>query len=146
MKIFDNGIDFKTIGAVKQGFLAGLVDEAEHNLRESDASALDLSEDVYDELENVSFFAKNVDPDAVKQASEIIDSFFNVASAEQKKLVEAMSEEQKISFGMDLFYSLLYDNGILGDSYRSALEAVPPVNASPVIGQSVDGDIRVFFV
>ncbi len=144
MKLFDNGIDVKELGAVKQGFLAGLVDEAEHDLRENEA--LDFSEDFYDELEDVSFFAKNVDPDAVKQASEIVDSFFNVANTEQKKLVESMSNDQKIAFGMDLFYSVLYDSEILGDSYRSALESMPPVNASPVIGQSVDGDIRVFFM
>ena len=145
MKIYKNDVSFASLDPVKNGFIMGLVEDAEQNFREWDASALGFSEKEYAKVERVAFSPENVDADSVNYAIGIVDSFFADADEAQKKLVEDMTDNQKLAFGVDLFFAVLYDSNILDDAFFSAVNAMPHVDASGSIGKSTEGDVRVFF-
>ena len=144
--IFDNGIDDENIGFIKKGFLSALVEDAEANLRDNDPEDLGLTENQYKELRDYGFSARNISPEAVERCGKIVDDFTAYAlDDKQREQVNAMNREEQIGFGIDLYQSLLYDYTIIGKEFCAAVSAARTIDESGHIGESVDGDIRIFF-
>lgn len=144
--IFDNGIDDENIGFIKKGFLSALVEDAEGNLRDSEPEDLGFTQSQYDELKDYGFSTKNISPEAVEKCGQIVDDFTAYALDDsQREKVNAMNREEQIGFGINLYQSLLYDYTIIGKEFCAAVSAARTVDESGHIGESVDGDIRIFF-
>ena len=122
------------------------MDDAQNNLRDDEHKEQDFSEADYKELCEYDFTVKNISPEALLKSNSIIDEFFSKALNDgQRRNIANMDREQKIGFGIDLYQSLLCDNYIMSEEFRPAVTNFHPVDASPSIGMSVDGDIRIFF-
>ena len=146
MKIFDNKLNIETLNYIQRGFFEAIVDDARNTLRDDEHKKLEFGEGDYQELCEYDFTVRSISPEALLKSNFLIEEFFNNALNDgQRRNIANMDREQKIGFGIDLYQSLLYDNYIMSEEFRPAVTNFHPVDASPSIGMSVDGDVRIFF-
>ena len=126
--------------------MAALLNDAVQNFGDDDQKREEFSEEEYEKLRYYDFTAKNISDEAVGKCVSLVDEFFgDYLNDGQKRKIDGMDREEQISFGIDLYHSMLYDNCIMDEEFRPAVNKFHPVDASASIGKSVDDDIRVFF-
>ena len=146
--IFDNGIDIRTLDGIKRGFLLALVDDAENSFKEWDKTRIkleELSEQDYKELRGHRFCIRNINVGTVKKCYAIIDEFIASLTEDKQQYLRGLDEAMSTDFGLSLYYAMIYDCGIMGEKFRSDVAKFRPIHETGGIGESVNGDIRVFF-
>ena len=148
MKIYDNGKDIEKQDFIERGFLSALIDDAEQRLKDESwgGEFINLTDREYEELCDYDFTVRNVSDEALDKCVSTVGRFCReYLTEEQRQELQRLGRNEGIGFGIDLYQSLMYDPHIVGEEYREAVKKFPPIDATPTIGESVDGDIRVFF-
>ena len=145
--MFDNGIDEWSLPAVERGFLLAVIEDAETNLRDSSPEEEGLTEEEYNALNDQNFEIKNFSPEAVEAVSAICTEFCSDKHLDnnQRKALGNMDVQEQTEFGSCLCHALIYDSGIIGDTFKEAVDKFRSVDQTGKIGESVEGDYRIFF-
>ena len=124
--IYNNGIDIYALDGIRRGFLFAVVDDAQHDLIDWDDSRIALEEltmPEYEELCQQSFDIDNISPKSFHNACGIVDEFIASLAPDKQQFLDKLTWELKIDFGIDLYYSLLYDRSIMAAKFRSDVAA-----------------------
>ena len=146
--IYLNGMNVYALNGIKRGFLSSLVEDAEHDLHDWDATRLaleKLSERDYERLCKYSFGVENVNEQSMEKCFGIIDDFIAALPEDKRRALKELALDSSIDFGISLYYSLLYDQHIMEPDFRPYVAQFRRINASASIGESIYGDFRVFF-
>ena len=135
MKIFDNGYNFNEMTALERGFYEVLCDDAHYNLIDDDT----ISEDKKEELMPLFFYPESIDPRAMKMCKDILE---RIRANRRSELVD-MSYYTAYNLGGELYLAVVY--GESGDKLALDMASIiDDWNGSPTIGESIDGDWRIF--
>ena len=105
-----------------------------------------MTEQDYADICERTFAVNNIDTEGVKTAFAIVDDFLSALNQNKRQILRKQSEEGLIDFGIGLYYALMYDRNIINPTFRHDVAGFPSLYETACIGESVYGDIRVFFI
>lgn len=145
MTLYENNIDFRLLDKVTGGFITALAIHAMDNFIEDEENEIEFGEEDYKALCDYDFTAKNLSPEALEKCSAILEDFRSNLSSEQKESIKGMEEEEQISWGVDIYNTLVCGLFCLDEEYEPVVKAMTAVNAMPGIGKDDTGAVRIFF-
>lgn len=145
MTLYENNIDFRLLDKVTGGFITALAIHAMDNFVEDEENEKEFGEEDYKALCDYDFTAKNLSPEALEKCSAILEDFRSNLSSEQKESIKGMEGEEQISWGGDVYNTLVRGLFCLDEEYEPVVKAITAVNAMPGIGKDDTGAVRIFF-
>ena len=145
MTLYENNIDFRLLDKVTGGFITALAIHAMDNFVEDEENEKEFGEEDYKALCDYDFTAKNLSLEVLEHCTAILEDFRSNLSSEQKESIKGMEEEEQVSWGYDLYNTLVRGLFCLDEEYEPVVKAMTAVNAMPCIGKDDSGAVRIFF-
>ncbi|SFA70269.1 hypothetical protein [Selenomonas ruminantium] len=145
MILYENNIDFRLLDKVTGGFLTALVIHAMDNFAEDEENEKEFGEEDYKVLCDYDYTAKNLSPEVLEHCTAILEDFRSNLSGDKKDRIKELEEDEQVSWGFDLYNTLVRGAFCIDEDYEPVVKAMTAVNAMPSIGKDDNGAIRIFF-
>lgn len=145
MILYENNIDFRLLDKVTGGFITALAIQAMDNFAEDEENEKEFGKEDYKVLCDYDYTAKNLSPEVLEHCTAILGDFRSTLSSDQKDRIKELEEDEQVSWGYDLYNTLVRGAFCLDEEYEPVVKAMTAVNAMPCIGKDDSGAVRIFF-